>query len=97
MTFDLTQDFKTVSDLKANLRGVLIQVHATRRPVVITVKGKPDAVLMGVEEYEQQRRAMALFELLAEGERDVREGRVHPAREVLAELAALDEASEVGE
>jgi prevent-host-death family protein len=97
MTLDLTRDFKTVSDLKANLRGVLSQVHATRRPVVITVKGKPDAVLMGIEEYERQRRAMALFDLLAEGERDVRAGRVHPAREVLADLASLNEADEGGE
>ncbi len=88
MTLDLTHDFKTVSDVKANLREVLGQVHATRRPVVITVKGKPDAVLLDVDEFEKQRRALALYELLTEAERDVREGRLHPAREVLAELEA---------
>jgi len=91
MTLDLTEDFKTVSDVKAHLKEVLSQVHATRRPVVITVKGKPDAVLIDIDEFEKQRRAMALVELLAEAERDVRAGRLHPAREVLAELEAEGE------
>jgi len=88
MTIDLTRDFRTVSEVKGSLREVLRQVHETRRPVIVTVKGKPDAVLMDIEEYERQRRALALVDRLAEAEADVRAGRLHAARDVLAELEA---------
>ena len=86
MTIDLAEDFKTATEVKAGLRQVLSQVHTTHRPVVITVKGKPDAVILGVEDYERQRRSLELLNAAVEGERDVREGRVRPAREVLEEL-----------
>ena len=86
MTLELAEDFKTVTEVKAGLREVLGQVHRTRRPVVITVKGKPDAVLMDVKEYEKQRHALALLDALVEAEQDAREGRLRPAGEILAEL-----------
>jgi antitoxin YefM len=87
---DLARDFRTVSDVKANLREALGHVHETKRPLVITVKGKPAAVLMDIEAFEKQRRAMAMFDLLSEAERDVQAERIHPAREVLAELQSTD-------
>lgn len=86
MTYDLLEDFRTVTEVKANLREVLGQIHRTRRPVIITVKGKPDAVLVDVREFERQTRSLALLEALAEGERDALAGRLRPARDVLADL-----------
>ena len=45
MPIHLTDDIRTVTELKRKTREILRQVHETRRPVVVTVNGKADAVL----------------------------------------------------
>ncbi len=85
MTISLTQDIKTVSELKKSLRAVLDQIRETGRPVVVTVNGKADAVLIGVETYETKLKALNLVPLLAKGEEDVRRGRTRPAAAFLKE------------
>jgi len=86
MPLSLTDDVKTVSEVKQNLRAVLAQIKETGRPVVVTVKGKPDAVLIDVATYERKLKALNLVGLLAEGERDIREGRTRPASAFLKDL-----------
>jgi prevent-host-death family protein len=54
MPLSLTDDVKTVSELKQGLRDVLAPIKETGRPVVVTVKGKPDAVLIDVESDERK-------------------------------------------
>jgi prevent-host-death family protein len=86
MPLSLTEDVKTVSEVKKNLRAVLEQVRDSGRPVVVTVNGKPDAVLIDVETYERKLKALNLVSLLAEGERDIRRGRTRTASAFLKEL-----------
>jgi prevent-host-death family protein len=86
MPLSLTDDVKTVSEVKQNLRAVLGQIKETGRPVVVTVNGKPDAVLIDVETYERKLRSLNLVGLLAEGERDVQGGRTRPASAFLRDL-----------
>ena len=86
MPLSLTEDVKTVSEVKQNLRAVLGQIRDTGRPVVVTVNGKPDAVLIDVETYERKLKVLNLVGLLAEGEQDVQQGRTRPASAFLKEL-----------
>ena len=86
MGLSLTEDVKTVSEVKKNLRAVLEQIRGTGRPVVVTVNGKPDAVLIDVETYERKLKSLNLVSLLAEGEQDIREGRTRPAGVFLKEF-----------
>ena len=86
MPLSLTEDVKTVSEVKKNLRAVLEQVRDSGRPVVVTVNGKPDAVLVDVETYERKLKSLNLVSLLAAGERDIRRGRTRPASAFLKEL-----------
>jgi prevent-host-death family protein len=86
MLLSLTDDVKTVSEVKQNLRAVLAQIKETGRPVVVTVKGKPNAVLIDVETYERKLRSLNLAGLLAQGEVDIRQGRTRPAGTFLKEL-----------
>lgn len=86
MTFSITEDIKPVSELKKKTRQVLAQVHRTGRPVVITVNGRPDAVLLDAEVFERKLKAMNLQKLLSEAEEDVKAGRVREAGEFLAGL-----------
>ena len=46
MGLSLTEDIKSVSEFKKQIRQVFTQLHRTGRPVVITVNGRPDIVLL---------------------------------------------------
>ncbi len=86
MPLSLTEDVKTVSELKKSLRAVLEQIRKTGRPVVVTVNGKPDAVLIDVETYERKLKALNLVGLLAEAEENIRRGRTRSASAFLKEF-----------
>lgn len=86
MPLSLTEDIKTVSELKKNLRAVLDQIRGTGRPVVVTVNGKPDAVLIDVATYERKLKSLNLVGLLAEGEEDIRQGRTRSASTFLKDF-----------
>ena len=86
MTIDLVKDIRTVTELKRDPKSVLEHARRTRRPVVITVNGKADSVVMDVETYQHSIASLNLAKLLAEAEEDVRAGRVRPAAAVFSEL-----------
>lgn len=86
MSLSITEDIKTVSDLKKKTGDVFKQLHRTGRPIIVTVNGKPDAVLINVEVFEKKLKALNLSALIAEAETDVKERRTRPAREFLKEL-----------
>jgi prevent-host-death family protein len=86
MSFSLSEDIKSVSDLKKKTNEIFRQIHRTGRPVIVTVNGKPDAVLIDVEVFEKKLQSLNLGLLLAEAEADVRLGRTREAREFLKEF-----------
>ena len=86
MSIDVTEDIRSVTDLKRNTRDVLDQVHRTGRPVVLTLNGKADAVIMDATTYERYVKAFNMAKLLAEGEEDIAAGRVRPMRSFLKEF-----------
>ena len=49
---DVAQDIVSVGDLKEHTSQLLEQLHATRRPIVITRNGKAAAVLLTPREFE---------------------------------------------
>lgn len=75
MPINMTDDIRSVTDLKRNTREIIDQVHKTGRPVVLTVNGRADAVLLDVKTYEKHVRAANLAGLLAEAEVDVTQGK----------------------
>jgi prevent-host-death family protein len=80
MGLSLTQDIKTVSEFKKQIREVFSQIRRTGRPVVITVNGRPDVVLLDAAVFERKLSALNLRALLAVGEADVAAGRTRSAR-----------------
>ena len=45
-------DVRPVTEFRANTSAVLSQVHATKRPVILTQNGRSAAVLLDVDVYE---------------------------------------------
>lgn len=84
--FNLVQDIRPITDLKRHTTEVLEEMRHNQRPVVLTINGKAEAVIMDVEVFQTQMQACALAKLLAEGEQDILDGKTKPARQFLKEL-----------
>jgi prevent-host-death family protein len=87
MPISVVEDIKSVSELKKKTNEIFRQLHQTGRPIVVTVNGKPNAVLMDVEIFEKKLKALNLSALLAEAEDDLRNGKTRPARDFLNGLS----------
>ncbi len=71
----IAKDIRTISEMTAKASQLLDQINSEKRPVIITQDGKPRAVVMDVESFEELRNALALLKLAAQGEEDFRRGR----------------------
>ncbi len=86
MAVSLVEDIKSISDLKKKTRKIFDQLHSTGRPVVITVNGKPDVVLLDAAVFERTLKTLNLGVLLAEAEVDVNAGNTRLAKNFLKEF-----------
>lgn len=86
MTISLTEDFKTVEELRAAPEAILEQVKKNGQPVVITAHGKPAAVLLDVATFERMLRTLNLVRLIGPAEEDVLAGRTRPLDEFMSEF-----------
>ena len=86
MTLSITEDIRSITDLKRNTNLVLEQIHKTKRPVVLTVNGKAEAVLLAPEEYEKIATAFNLLKLLVPAEEDISNNRYKEARAFFKEF-----------
>ena len=60
--------------------------------MVITQNGEAKVVIQDIESYEQTQETMALLKILALGMRQIEEGKVLPADEVIRRLRQGQEA-----
>ena len=80
MALSITEDIRSITDLKRNTNSVLEQIHKTKRPVVLTVNGKAEAVLIDAKEYEKISAAFNLLKLLVPAEEDISAGKFREAK-----------------
>ncbi len=73
---DLTEVVKPITYLKNNAAEVVREAAESGRVLVVTQNGEAKAVVMGVAQYDEWRRALALLKILAQGEADVTARRV---------------------
>ncbi|MGL5486144.1 MAG: type II toxin-antitoxin system Phd/YefM family antitoxin [Shewanella sp.] len=65
-----------VTSLKRQATKILVDLHETKEPVLITEHGKPSAYLIDVEDYEFMQNRLAILEGIARGERALADGKV---------------------
>jgi prevent-host-death family protein len=82
------QRIKPISYFKANAAEILRDLEEVREPMVITQNGEATAVIQDIASYQNTQETLAMLKLIALGRREVEEGKVRPAREVLDELKA---------
>lgn len=81
-----SDQIKPISYLKAHAAEVVRNLSTQVEPLVITQNGEAKAVMQDIKSYEQTQETMALLKILALGQRQIDEGKVQPASEVVARL-----------
>lgn len=88
----MSPEIRPSSDLRNHYAEISRTCREERRPIILTVNGRGDTVLLGIEEYDRMCSELELLTALAESEHDVEEGRLAPLDGTLADLR--DELSE---
>jgi prevent-host-death family protein len=88
---DITKDIQSLTSFRRRSGDFMKQLRKSKRPVVLTVKGKAAAVVQDAEAYQRlldiAARADAA-EGIRQGLEDARKGRVRPARAFFDEFEA---------
>jgi len=92
---NISTDIKPVTYLKSKTADLLKEINETHRPVVITQNGEPRAVIQDPESYDNMRNALGMLKLIAQGEEDVRAGRVKSQEEVFDNVEKMLQGYEV--
>ena len=82
----LKESIRPSADLRNHYSEISKQCRENREAVIITVNGRGDTVSISYEEYQNMRARIELLELLAQGEDDVKNGRVAPIKETFDDL-----------
>ena len=82
----IATDIKPVSDFRANAAGMIEQVKASGRPLVLTQRGESAAVLLDVAVYQQLIEELELLSDVRTAMKQVDEGKVISNRKAKAEL-----------
>jgi prevent-host-death family protein len=78
----LSEDIVPINEFKAQASSVLRKMRQSQRPVVITQNGRPAAVLITPEEFDQMREREHFMAAVREGLADSEAGRVLEDEEV---------------
>ena len=88
---DITKDIQSLTTFRRRSGDFMKQLKKSKRPVVLTVKGKAAAVVQDAEAYQQLLDIAAhadAEEGIRQGLEDAKKGKTRPAREFFAEFEA---------
>lgn len=74
------------SDLRNHYNEISKQCREERTPVIITVNGRGDTAVLGLQDYYQMKAELELLRTLAEAEDDVRNGRIAPVEDTFNDI-----------
>jgi prevent-host-death family protein len=78
-----------ITDFRQDAARALKQVQRSADPVIITQRGRAAAVMLSVEAFEQGERERHILRLLAQGDREIGEGKGRSLDAVLADADRL--------
>ncbi len=74
------------SDLRNHYSDISKQCREERNPVIITVNGRGDTAVLGIQQYYQMKAELELLRTLSEAENDVVNGRVAPMQDTFDDI-----------
>ena len=84
--FDIKKDIQPLTTFRNNSVKMMQQLKRTKRPVILTVNGKDEAVVQDASAYQRLLDLAAKVDAregIRQGLEDVAKGRTRPAREAL--------------
>lgn len=93
MPIDITKDIQPMTAFRNRSAAFLAHLRTSKRPLVLTVKGKAVAVVQDAEAYQRLLDLAAearAEEGIRQGLDDLAHGRTHPAKAVFDALRADD-------
>jgi len=87
--FNITEDIQALTTFRRNSAKVMKHLKETKRPMILTVNGKAEAVVQDAEAYQRLLDIAAeadAREGIRQGIEDMRKGRSGPARKVFDEI-----------
>jgi prevent-host-death family protein len=87
--FDLSKDIQSMTAFRRKPAQFVKRLKTTKRPVILTINGKAEAVIQDTESYQRLLDIAAqsdVYEAIRQGLEDVSHGRTRPAREVFLEM-----------
>ena len=82
----VSENFVPVSELKARTADWLRRIDKTGAPVVVTQNGKPAAVLLSPQAFDDLAEQAQFVSAVTEGLADFEAGRVHPHADVVRRM-----------
>lgn len=86
MKTKFSEDVVPLSDLKVNPGKIVNRTKDTRRPILLTSRGRGIAVVQGLEEFESLEEEVAFLKAVTQGLMEVREGKVASLEDVKRKL-----------
>lgn len=80
------ESIRPSADLRNHYSEISKQCHEDRNPAIITVNGRGDTVLLGLQDYYQMKSELELLRTLADAEDDVANGRTAPIQNTFDEI-----------
>ena len=68
------EDIRPLSEFRAGVATFVKQIHETRRPMVLTQRGRGVAVLVDVHEYERMQERLEVLEEVYKAEEQLAAG-----------------------
>ncbi len=90
---DITKDIQSLTTFRRRSGDFMKQLKKSRRPVVLTVKGKAAAIVQDAEAYQRLLDIAARADAgegIRQGLEDARTGKARPAREFFADFEAAN-------
>jgi prevent-host-death family protein len=87
---DVTQDIHSLTTFKRNSSGLMKRLKKTGRPLVLTVNGKAEAVVLDARAFQQVASQLDAVAGIRRGLAQARKGAGRPAEEVFDELLRED-------
>lgn len=86
---NINRDIHPLTDFKRQTSKFIKQLKETHQPVVLTVNGKPEIVVLDADSYQElvdQKEHLETIASISRGLQDARDGKLTPAREFFAEF-----------
>ncbi len=74
------------ADLRNHYSEISKQCREERTPVIITVNGRGDTALLGLQDYYQMQAELELLRTLSDADEDVRNGRTAPIKNTFDDI-----------